>query len=133
MANEDMNVLFDDFIEEFKKQYIPKEEPVYSVDNFIKQHDHINYTEIIIFPSGEIIYAIPSHVKRLEYIYMQNTGKTETEVINELGLEVPIDYLMKKTRCVCVWYRGYQGAANLKQIEVLKRLFMVGMMKGEKL
>jgi hypothetical protein len=98
-------------------------------EDFVKNHNHINYCEAIIHPSGEIEYARPSHVQSLIRI----SGHTSDELYKmmERSMMSPLDFLLDMTKCVCVWYDFYQAPKEItkKQKETLFFLMKNKVMK----
>lgn len=94
----------------------------------------IDYLEVIIRPDGTVEYAVPSHMYKLMSVF--ENGKYSVEQINEMfihdmmGLS-PIEWLCMKTGCISVWLNGYEGVANTKQVETLKRLKAEGLYQGK--
>ena len=87
-----------------------KDEKLY-VDDFIKNHNHINYCEAIIYRDGRIAYVKPSHVETL----IRATGLTHSQIYNEIPIfENVLHWLLDKTGCICVWYGGYVAPRNRK-------------------
>ena len=85
----------------------------------------IDYLEIIIRADGTVEYAVPSHMYKLMSVF--EDGKYSVEQINDMFIQdmmglTPIEWLCKKTGCISVWTKGFEGTANDKQIEVLKQL-----------
>lgn len=85
----------------------------------------IDYLEVIIKADGTIEYAVPSHMYKLMFIFAGDNYDVNT--INNMFLDdarglTPIEWLCKKTGCISVWNSNFEGTANAKQIEVLKRL-----------
>lgn len=72
------------------------------IDEFVAQHNHVNYCEAIISPTGMIAYAEPSHCRALAATMGH---MTEDEMYINMPDDVsPIDYLVNKTKYVSVWY-----------------------------
>jgi len=98
-------------------------------EDFVKNHNHINYCEAIIHPNGEIEYARPSHVQSLIRI----SGHTSDELYKmmERSMMSPLDFLLDMTKCVCVWYDFYQAPKEItkKQEETLFFLMKNKVMK----
>ena len=93
------------------------------IDEFIKNHHHINYCEAVIYRDGTIAYANPSHVETL----IRATGLTHSEVYNEMPVwEHTILWLVNKTGCIAVWYGDYVAPKDkkltLEQHITLKKL-----------
>lgn len=85
---------------------------------------YINYLEVIILPTGKVVYAVPSHQEMLIKIAMKKYMKTRTE-IEEMCPEdmycLYMDWLLSITDCVAVWSQGYIGNPNRFQKNVLKK------------
>ena len=82
------------------KAYVDEKKDVHT---FIKEHNHICYTEAIIYPDGTIAYARPSHQETL----IRATGKTRKELMQIIPIEDDvIEWLVNYTGCVCVWYNS---------------------------
>lgn len=76
-----------------------------NIEDFIKEHKHICYCEAIIYPDGDITYAVPSHQQALIKI----TGKTMEELWNIAPLTAsPNEWLIDYTKCIAVWYNGFK-------------------------
>lgn len=94
----------------------------------------IDYLEVIIRPDGTIEYAVPSHLYKLMSVF--ENGRYSVEQINAMfihdmmGLS-PIEWLCKKTGCISVWTKGYEGVANEQQTETLKKLKAEGLYQGK--
>ena len=81
------------------------------VEDFIKQHNHIQYCEAILYPDGTISYVKPSHTETL----IRATGMTHKEVYEEMPITAHvISWLLDKTRCVAIYYDGYIEPPNKK-------------------
>lgn len=82
------------------------------VEDFIKQHNHIQYCEAILYPDGTISYVKPSHTETL----IRATGMTHKEVYEEMPVTTPgvMSWLLDKTRCVAIYYDGYIEPPNKK-------------------
>lgn len=82
------------------------------VEDFIKQHNHIQYCEAILYPDGTISYVKPSHIETL----IRATGMTHKEVYEEMPVTTPsvMSWLLDKTRCVAIYYDGYVEPPNKK-------------------
>ena len=48
-----------------------------TLDEFIAQHKHKNYCEIVISPDGDIEYAIPSHLYKLITLSKESKDKLD--------------------------------------------------------
>ena len=81
------------------------------VEDFIKQHNHIQYCEAILYPNGTISYVKPSHTETL----IRATGMTHKEVYEEMPVTANVmSWLLDKTRCVAIYYNGYVEPPNKK-------------------
>ena len=82
------------------------------VEDFIKQHNHIQYCEAILYPDGTISYVKPSHTETL----IRATGMKHKEVYEEMPVTTPsvMLWLLDKTRCVAIYYDGYVEPPNKK-------------------
>ncbi len=81
------------------------------VEDFIKQHNHIQYCEAILYPDGTISYVKPSHTETL----IRATGMTHKEVYEEIPIATNVmSWLLDKTRCVAIYYDGYIEPSNKK-------------------
>lgn len=94
-----------------------------NIDNFIREHKHIDYCEAIIDRCGNISYATPSHVE----VLIGATGMTRDEVYSAMGiLDSPIEWLANKTGYICVWTKGYMlpriKEITEEQVETLLKL-----------
>ncbi|HOA80515.1 MAG TPA: hypothetical protein PKK61_05555 [Defluviitaleaceae bacterium] len=91
------------------------------IDDFVKNHKHINYCEAIIHKDGSVEYAEPSHVEKLINV----TGENRNVVYNKIPIyEFPIYWLVEYTGCVSVWYEGHITPKDCtdKQIQSLNKL-----------
>lgn len=81
------------------------------VEDFIKQHNHIQYCEAILYPDGTISYVKPSHTETL----IRATGMTHKEIYEEMPITANVmSWLLDKTRCVAIYYDGYIEPPNKK-------------------
>ena len=94
-------------------------------DEFIKQHNYINYCEAVIAPDGDVEYALPGHVYKLAAI----AEESQDELDNMMPMRAaPLYWLVEHTKYASVWYNqfilphGYTG----KQIETLQALCDAG-------
>ena len=72
-----------------------------NVEQFIKQHEYINYCEAIIDKEGMIQYVRPNHVQTL----IRETNLPEDLIWAMMPIEAaPIDWLVNFTGCVSVWF-----------------------------
>ena len=94
----------------------------------------IDYLEVIIRLDGTVEYAVPSHMYKLMSVY--ENGKYSVEQINDMFVQdmmglSPIEWLCKKTGCISVWNKGYEGLANKQQTDTLKKLKAEGLYQGK--
>lgn len=66
----------------------------------------INYCEILVTKSGQIILARPSHQEACIHYAMEVEHKTRSEIECELREEClcPSDFYVDKYGLICVWY-----------------------------
>lgn len=90
-------------------------------DEFIKNHNHINYCEAIIYVDGDITWAVPSHVNALSKII----GLSQEELNSKIPItESPIHWLIEKTGCISIWYDSWiYYEINEAQRHTLKKLY----------
>lgn len=77
----------------------------FDVDEHIKNYPF--YTEVIIFPDGNVEYAIPSHQEKLCQVLSEMKDWTRQEVIDNTPKEYYFDWmkwLLNETGCISVWY-----------------------------
>lgn len=96
----------------------------------------IDYIEVVIDQSGNILYAVPSHMERLIEIYMKRHSVTRDELIKGMvnapsswGLDMS-EWLCKQLHCICVWTDTYKGEPNQIQLNKLKTLRLAGVYRG---
>ena len=97
------------------------------IDQFISQHNYINYCEIVILSDGYIMKAIPSHTEVLMEIWCKKNNKTKDDLRTMILIsdEPPLEFLCNSLNCVAVWYsqiRYPESGINLIQLDVLQRL-----------
>ena len=107
------------------------------VEEFIKNHDHVNYCEAVIFPNGEVEYSIPSHMYKLlllngltlEDIY-DHTDKYK-EVLKKIPITAdPVYWMTEDLQCVLTWYNSVVIPINYteSQIDTIKELIRNGIL-----
>lgn len=111
------------FIEFLKFMYEEKVTIKKDIDTFIKEHEHINYCEAIIFKNAKIGYVNPSHQETL----MRETDHTKEELNKMIPItESVLNWLLDYTECIAVWTNGYMLPRNknisAEQKEVLHKL-----------
>lgn len=96
----------------------------------------IDYLEVIINNEGKIIYAVPSHIYKLEELIKNQLNLQNIQEVKDLcPINMWADYinwLLKTSGCVAVWndFCMYY-IANRKQIATLRLLKMKGLYKGQ--
>ena len=85
----------------------------YQIDDFIKHHNSIHkyYCEAIIRPNGEITYAEPSHLMKLQIMWgvplqeLFDGGPKRDELSNRIPpFASPVHWLAEVMNCVVLWY-----------------------------
>lgn len=97
-----------------------------TADEFITQHNHINYCEAIIRKDGLIEYAIPSHTEAL----LRMTGEPKVVIYDKMSIyDSPIHWLISYTGHMPVWTQGYGNPPypTPEQIETLSKLIAHGL------
>ena len=98
-------------IEEYPTIYGSIKDNKLEVEDFIKQHNHIQYCEAILYPDGTISYVKPSHTETL----IRATGMTHKEVYEEMPITAhSLYWLLDKTRCIAIYYNDYIEPLNKK-------------------
>lgn len=122
----------DDFLRFFKEAYAKKVTKKIDIDTFIKEHNHINYCEAIIFESGEIGYVNPSHIETL--LREVNSDRDKAYSLIPLD-ESPIEWLLDYTVAIAVWYNGYMlpctGKPSKAALLSLKKLITENVIKDK--
>lgn len=101
-----------------------------NVDNFIKNHNYINYCEALLFSNGEIEYAIPSHIESLISV----TNLTRQQVAELMPIEAgPVQWLVDYTNCVSLWYDFCYLPENIttEQNNVIQKLVDNGILSKQ--
>ena len=80
---------------------------VYSEFN-LEKHKKVykNYLEVIILPTGKVVYAVPSHTEKIVAIAMQKYKCTRREILDRCPREYYFDFitwLVRITGTVSVW------------------------------
>ena len=90
---------------------------------FIRAHKkkYINYCEILISSTGEIEYAVPSHIEKL--IKVSGKSRDEINIIMPINAS-PMEWLSEYTNYCACWYNYcvLPFKYTNKQIYILKRL-----------
>jgi len=83
------------------------------------------YLEVIITQSGEIKYAVPSHLDAIRKYAIENN------LIAKENIEkYTFDDFINITNCIGVWTEYYRGRTNDKQISTLQSLKDYGIYLG---
>lgn len=96
----------------------------------------VSYLEVIIKPDGTVEYAVPSHYNKLISIYGESHNMTFDEAydyfynLHKVGIFVDVDYLVRETKCVSIWFNGRIGEPNDAQTKTLKELKSAGIYNG---
>lgn len=97
----------------------------------------INYCEVIILESGDIEYAVPSHVKFLERIGTEKFGPEFTETCPQSMWADYLTWLVNETGAVCCWSQGYRPPKNKEltenQVKSLSVLVDRGLVKNKRM
>lgn len=87
-----------------------------------------NYLEVVIYPNGKVVYAVPSHNECLIKIAINKLHKTRKELMDMCPKEYYFDFitwLTKITHCMSVWNNFYvcykPTKKQLKKLELLKK------------
>jgi len=116
---------------------------IFSVTDFIKQHDHIRYCEAIIHPDGSIQYAIPSHQSILMHLAygvdVQDESEDALDRWNEAWQKMRseidrrnndvLSFLADKMNVVVVWYETQLLPKNVTQ----KQRFTLALLRNHKI
>ena len=99
---------------EFKKPELKYSiEETFKLPFSIERHIHtfVNYTECVINETGEIMYATPSHERKLMAIVMEKQNLTLEQLTEKARKENGqfdwINWLMRMSGCICVYTCGY--------------------------
>lgn len=94
-----------------------------------------DYLEVIILPTGKVVYAVPSHVEKLIAIAMEKHKCNKKNIVDMCPREYYFDFitwLCKITNCVSVWNNFYTcNQLNKRQLAKLIRLKEEGLYQGE--
>lgn len=95
-------------------------------EEFIENHNRIRlvaYCEALIYPNGDIQYAIPSHTKAALRLYARKIKVPMYDVMNHISIQdYSESWLLKETGCIFLWYHYYAGTPNEKQMQTIKKL-----------
>jgi hypothetical protein len=98
-----------------------------NIHDFIAQHTHKNYCEIVISPDGDIEYAEPSHLYKLIRITGESKDALNVKMPNRAA---PMEWLVEYTGCCVCWYDYFiipNGYTPI-QINCIKELMRNGIM-----
>lgn len=100
------------------------------LDDFIAQHDCINYCEIVISPDGDIEYAVPSHIYKLIDIAKESKDELDTIMPNRAA---PLPWLCEHTRYAVCWFNSFVLPKDYTdiQVSIIKALSNVGIMSND--
>lgn len=99
----------------------------------IHKKTFINYLEVIILESGEIIYAVPSHQEKMIALACQKLNMTRDELNDHCPIEYYADFmtwLIQLTGAVSVWNDMKMGTPNEQQLQSLIHLKNEGLYRG---
>lgn len=88
-------------------------EETFSMPFSIERHIHtfVNYCECVIDENGTILYAVPSHERKLMNIVMEKYNMTLDKLTDKAEHEDGqwdwINWLMRNSKCMCVYTCGY--------------------------
>lgn len=96
-------------------------------DKNLHMQTFINYLEAIIEPSGEVHYAVPSHVEKL----IKLSGEPKEAIYTKMpGTASPLHWLLEYTGCVSIWSEFHMGTPVTEtQKGVLDDLIASGLTK----
>ena len=86
-----------------------------TVKEYIKQHNHINYCEAIIYPDGTIEDAIPSHTEKLFRIINISKQKILDIMPEDAS---PLAWLVDYTNCVSIWFDNGFIPENITKAQI---------------
>lgn len=93
----------------------------FSIEEFIRQHTDEKYCEAILYPDGDIAYALPSHEQKL----LEEAGLSVMDAQQQMPENAePIVWLMSKTGCCMIAYEHYAYPKSITRAQrnSLKRL-----------
>ena len=101
-----------------------------TLNEFIAQHKHKNYCEIVISPDGDIEYAIPSHLYKLITLSKESKDKLDKMMPNRAA---PLNWLCEHTKYAVCWYNYFilpKDYTNI-QVSIIKTLSDTGIMSND--
>jgi len=101
-------------------------------EQFIKQHNHINYCEAIIDKEGMVQNIRPNHVQTL----IRETNLPEDLIWALMPIDaIPIRWLVDFTGCVAVWFdmlwRPKDGTTQ-EQETAIQKMIDAGIILGDR-
>ena len=101
-----------------------------TLNEFIAQHKHKNYCEIVISPDGDIEYAIPSHLYKLITLSKESKNELDKMMPNRAA---PLNWLCEHTKYAICWYNYFilpKDYTNI-QVSIIKTLSNTGIMSND--
>ncbi len=103
------------------------------IQAFIQEHNnqYIHYFEAIILPNGNVEYAIPSHLYKLEELWgvpkkeWYDGGINRDRLFESMPMHVsPVHWLCADLHCISCWYNCVVISTNptKKSLNTLKQL-----------
>lgn len=93
----------------------------------------INYLEVVILEDGTIVYAVPSHQKKVIEIACEKLRITEKELSDLCPQEYYFDFmtwLCHVSGCVSLWNEQMIGTPNEQQVTTIQQLIDEKLYKG---
>ena len=95
----------------------------------------VNYLEVVILPSGEVEYAVPSHQEKLIQIACETQHVSRSDLVNKCPPEYYADfakYLCMQSGAIALWenYIIYDKVTE-EQARSISSLAIAGLYKGE--
>ena len=101
-----------------------------TLNEFIAQHKHKNYCEIVISPDGDMEYAIPSHLYKLITLSKESKNELDKMMPNRAA---PLNWLCEHTKYAICWYNYFilpKDYTNI-QVSIIKTLSNTGIMSND--
>lgn len=95
----------------------------------------VNYLEVIIDENGTVMYAVPSHQKKLEHLAADKFNCTVEDIQSMCPPNMYFDYmtwLLELTNAIAVWtdFEHHGPQVTAKQRAQLRQLKLAGIYKG---
>lgn len=94
----------------------------------------VHYLEVVIDPDGKVMYAVPSHQRKMIHIACERLGLTQQELYDLCPREMYWDFirwLSEVSGLMAVWESHCEVyKPTVKQIATLRRLKMAGLYAG---